>query len=193
LIKRLWQRLFPRHVWLTFDDGPHPELTPRVLDTLRRHGIKATFFLRGDMAAASPAIVERISAEGHSIGNHTFNHLHLPELTRDEIISELEKTRALIAPHQHDWRLFRPPYGELDDKAQYVIEELGYKVHKWTVDPRDWDPESRSQRWVETALTDIVGQRRAIVVMHDVRETTAQHLDTFITRLKTQPTLFKRL
>ena len=199
MIRKLWHRLFPpqlppRDVWLTFDDGPHPRNTPKVLATLRRHGIHATFFLCGKEAAAAPELVARIAAEGHSIGNHTYNHHDLTKLEADAIAAELEQTRTLLAAHQRDWRLFRAPYGSLDARSDAVVRELGYKAHKWNVDPSDWRHSYIPRRWVSIALEQMRPKREAVVVMHDRLAITARHLDFFIRRVKAAgPVQFRQL
>ena len=97
---------------LTFDDGPDPEHTPRLLEVLARHGAKATFFMVGARAARHPELVARVAAEGHEIGNHGWDHPSLPALPSAAVAGQLERTRAVLAPHGQ--ALMRPPYGHQD-------------------------------------------------------------------------------
>lgn len=115
----LYRLLFPEAIWrikrrgrkavfLTFDDGPIPEVTPWVLDLLKAEGIKATFFLVGDNVARHPELLERIKAEGHSYGNHTMHHLQGRLVTTRRYLRDVKMAHDLI-----DSPLFRPPHGLL--------------------------------------------------------------------------------
>jgi peptidoglycan/xylan/chitin deacetylase (PgdA/CDA1 family) len=105
------RRLPDRTVALTFDDGPDPEWTPRILDALRRHGVKATFFVLGAKVNDHPELVRRILAEGHELGLHSFNHDDLTDVSPVQRRLQLELTRNAVARASGlDVRLFRPPY-----------------------------------------------------------------------------------
>lgn len=124
-----------RVVALTFDDGPHPKFTPRILDILDKYDIKATFFMVGKEVARYPDVVKDVVRRGHAIGNHTYTHPHNIELdTRGQVVRELSKCEdaiertAGIRPH-----LFRPPRGLVDGTVFSVANDEGYRVILWTV------------------------------------------------------------
>ena len=129
-------------VYLTFDDGPIPEATPFVLDTLARFGIKATFFVVGDNVRKYPEIFRRILAEGHRVGNHTFNHIggfrwlsrkYLKNTQKAEELIEGESSYGAVkAP------LFRPPHGWMRPLQYRVIRKQGYRIIMWDLVTRDY-------------------------------------------------------
>lgn len=128
------------YVAMTFDDGPHPQNTPRLLDMLRERNIKATFYVIGRNVDLYPALTRRIVAEGHEIGNHTYTHRNLTTLSADAVRTEFNKTRDAIAKAAGvQPRTMRPPYGALrQDQRQWIHSEFGYPTILWSVDPRDW-------------------------------------------------------
>lgn len=145
------QFLFPQvlwrgpsdHVYLTFDDGPHPVATPFVLQELSQHGIKATFFLLGSCVEQHPDLARRIVAEGHTIGNHTYDHVSL--LFRDGQFTgdQITRTRDVIRKHTGiTTKYFRPPFGHGSPTTYRVSKEHGHEVVMWDVDPGDWQPVS---------------------------------------------------
>ncbi|TNE79540.1 MAG: polysaccharide deacetylase family protein [Bacteroidetes bacterium] len=121
-------------IYLTFDDGPHPEITPWVLDQLNAFQAKATFFCVGDNVERYPEVVERIQAEGHSLGNHTFNHLNGWKSGNDFYLSNIEQCEALT-----DTKLFRPPYGKIGPLQALKLKKSDYKVIMWTLLSRDYE------------------------------------------------------
>ncbi|CAB3389424.1 polysaccharide deacetylase family protein [Kyrpidia spormannii] len=128
-----------RQAALTFDDGPDVTYTTRILDILRREGIHATFFIVGQRAQAHPEMVRRIVAEGHVVGNHSWDHPNFTKLSIAEIRSELIRTNDLLRSlvgYTPD--LFRPPYGELTPALVQTIGSMGFKIIDWSVDTRDW-------------------------------------------------------
>jgi peptidoglycan/xylan/chitin deacetylase (PgdA/CDA1 family) len=154
------------YVRLTFDDGPNPAATPKILDTLSAHGVTATFFVVGQMAAADPAIVGRESREGHTVGNHSWDHPNLTTLTRAEVESQLQRTDDVLkqatgtTPTQ-----WRPPYGATNAAVQAAAVDVGLtSMVLWTVDPRDWaDPPATIVR--DRVLQAV--QPGSIVLLHD--------------------------
>lgn len=121
-----------RKVYLTFDDGPIPEATPFILDTLRERGIKATFFLVGDNVRKYPELYEQIKRDGHSIGNHTFNHMGGARHMIHTYQKNIEKADELLHTH-----LFRPPHGWMRPD-QYAWLSRKYKVVMWDLVTRDY-------------------------------------------------------
>ena len=165
-----WLRwLFPKAIWrmdptekavyLTFDDGPIPEATPFILDTLREHGIKATFFMVGDNVRKYPELFERIKAEGHQVGNHTFNHLGAFKHWTLTYIMNTKKANDLIGAH-----LFRPPHGLMRWSEYYWLRKK-YKIVMWDLVTRDYS------RWLtaEEVLDNVKRYARngSIITFHD--------------------------
>jgi peptidoglycan/xylan/chitin deacetylase (PgdA/CDA1 family) len=173
---------------LSFDNGPDPDTTPFVLDTLARRDITTTFFVVGAKAAApgAMALCERAYAAGHWIGNHTWTHStplgqrNEPDLAEQEI----GRTQRLIADLAHPHRFFRPfgGGGNLDRRllSGQVVEYLqdgGFTCVLWNAIPRDWaDPDG----WVGTALTQCSAQSWTLMVLHDLPTGAMRHLPRFL-------------
>ena len=178
-------------VTLSFDNGPEPEVTPHVLDTLATHSVKASFFVMGRKAATAEgrALAMRASAEGHWIGNHTYSHaLPLGELDRAAALSEFDRAEDSLAWLEQKPRLFRP-YGRQGRLGKHllhpaVVERLvagGFSAVLWNCVPGDWrDPEG----WVTTALRQCRSRVWSLVVLHDQPGGAMKHLDRFLTELK---------
>lgn len=128
------------YVAMTFDDGPHPQNTPRLLDILRTRNIKATFYVIGGNVNRYPHIVRRIVAEGHEIGNHTYTHRKLTSLSDSEVRSEMRRTEdAIVNAAGVKPRTMRPPYGALLTRQRGMIfSDFTYPTIMWSVDPNDW-------------------------------------------------------
>lgn len=147
---------------LTFDDGPDPATTPVLLDLLARHGARATFFLIGARAARHPELVARIAAEGHEIGNHSWDHPSLPALDAAGQAGQISRTAAVLAPH--GGRLMRPPYGDQTLRTHRIARRLGFRVVLWSVNGGDWRGEDADT--LAGRLIARVGPG-AIVLLHD--------------------------
>ncbi|MDR0618727.1 MAG: polysaccharide deacetylase family protein [Bacteroidales bacterium] len=154
-----------KEILFTFDDGPHPVQTPKVLEVLRRYNVKAMFFLIGENAEKYPDIVRRIAAEGHSIGNHTYSHCgKFPIFSAKKMQEELEKTDNILQEITgKKVEYFRPPFGITNIRISRVIRERGYKVTGWNI--RSYDT-SLTQ---EKALNRVIKKLRphAIILLHD--------------------------
>lgn len=150
---------------LTFDDGPHPYLTPLILDILKEYGIRATFFLIGENAEHYPELVNRIRDEGHEIGNHTYSHVQSNKVENDCLEEELLHCESVIGGIS-DIRpkLFRPPCGSIDEDLGEICDALGYRVILWSIDTRDWC-HIPGKQIAETVLKSVKGGD--IILMHD--------------------------
>ncbi|MBA2585350.1 MAG: polysaccharide deacetylase family protein [Chthoniobacterales bacterium] len=128
------------YVAMTFDDGPHTSLTPKLLDLLAAHHMKATFFVVGQNAAEYPEILKRAVRDGHEIGNHSWSHPNLGKISDDGVRAQLRKTDdAIVAAIGVHPMLMRPPYGSVTPRQKrWIHEEFGYKIIIWDVDPLDW-------------------------------------------------------
>jgi len=128
-----------KQVALTFDDGPDIYYTPQILKILKLNNVKATFFIVGLRAQAHPEMVRLIVSEGHSIGNHTWDHPILSKLPADMVKEEVQKTEQLLYKITGLYTaMFRPPYGSASPQVTNEISSLGYKIIDWSVDTRDW-------------------------------------------------------
>ena len=159
------------YIAMTFDDGPSPETTPRLLDILKQRNIKATFFMIGQNAERNPAIVKRILAEGHEIGNHSWTHPQLSKLSDDRVTEEINKTQNAIKDASgYTPVLLRPPYGAITARQKEWIEkQFGLSVIIWSVDPFDWKRPGASV--IEQRI--LSGARPgAIVLSHDIHKQT---------------------
>jgi peptidoglycan-N-acetylglucosamine deacetylase len=159
------------YIAMTFDDGPSPETTPRLLDILKERNIKVTFFMIGQNAERNPAIVKRILAEGHEIGNHSWTHPQLSKLADDRVTEEINKTQTAIKDASgYTPVLMRPPYGAITARQKEWIEkQFGLNVIIWSVDPFDWKRPGSSV--IEQRI--LAGARPgAIVLSHDIHKQT---------------------
>ncbi|MEW9674041.1 polysaccharide deacetylase family protein [Ammoniphilus sp. 3BR4] len=123
---------------LTFDDGPDLTYTPQILNILRESDVNATFFLIGERAEAHPHIVKQIIQEGHEVGIHSYKHLYLPKLDESSFEQQIQRMEGILRSLGADTKLFRPPFGSINDRqAEFVIQK-GYKIVHWDVDSQDW-------------------------------------------------------
>ena len=175
LIKSLLQRLYPfgifrtgKAVYLTFDDGPIPEVTPKVLEILDRYNVKATFFMVGENIDKHPDVYLQVLESGHAIGNHTYNHIKGWKTNTDEYMSNVarcEKAIFVNAPSGYITSLFRPPYGQATLRQRIALHREGYRIFYWDVLTRDYNP----CRTPEAMLKQIQRQTRpgSIINFHD--------------------------
>lgn len=129
----------PKVVYLTFDDGPSPTTTPRILALLRRYRATATFFAVGSQVDAYPALARRVVREGHVLGNHTYTHADLSQLPAERFFAEVDRTQAAVRRATGtSTTLLRPPYGATSATVTALASQRGYRVVMWDVDPQDW-------------------------------------------------------
>lgn len=183
-----------RRVALTFDDGPDPHYTPRILDLLAAHGITATFCLIGRNARRHPALVERIAAAGHVLANHTMTHPDLTKLTPEEIHAELSAANDALRDAVPDAppRFFRAPFGGWTTMVRVTAMDLGLQPLDWSVNPCDW-ANPGMDRIVGAVERDL--KPGGVVLLHDSahdidgdtnRGQTVAAVDTLIPRLLAQ-------
>lgn len=165
-------------ICLTFDDGPHPEHTPRLLDALAAAAAPATFFVIGERAKHHPDLVRRIVADGHDLGHHSFTHGEPSQTSSHELLDEVRRTRALLADLTGVVpRLFRPPHGKVTAGKLLALLREGETVVLWNVDPKDFQAGSAQE--VESRLAAHALQGGDVVLLHD----TSPHAAEILPRL----------
>lgn len=159
------------YIAITFDDGPHAEYTPKLLDELKKRKIKATFFLVGQCVAEYPDIVKRMVDEGHEVANHSWSHPALTKLSPDSLRKQLENTNDAIRKASGVTpTLMRPPYGATSPILnRRFAEDYGMKVILWSVDPLDWKYRNSSKVYNSIVQNVHPG---AIILAHDIHATT---------------------
>ncbi len=169
-------------VAMTFDDGPHAQHTPRLLDILKQRGIKATFFVVGQNAADNPEILKRIVAEGHELANHSYTHPLLASMGESALREQLDKTHQVVLNATGvSMKVMRPPYGALSEpQRRWTHANFGYRIILWDVDPLDW--KFRDAGKVETA---ILGHAKAgsIILAHDIHKSTVDAMPSTLDAL----------
>ena len=191
-------------VTLTFDDGPHKALTPRVLDILDAEKVKGTFFVLGERFAGgksnpanktSYAILDRMKRSGHTIGSHTYSHLRHPGETDARIKENIFRSNELLKDYLSP--VLRLPYGagafkspspEVQKKNDYVmstVKKAGFKHVLWDIDTNDWDPKRRSTI-LPTLLEDICKKKGGVILFHDIQANTVDNLQEWIRSIKAQ-------
>lgn len=196
---------FNKHIALTFDDGPNPNTTPQVLDILRAHGIHATFFSNGVRvnSPATRAILRRILAEGHILGNHSQKHLNLKTLTGAPLRAQVDQTHQILLAAGATPEFFRFPFGSASCEGMSLVREYGYRVTGWHIDSADWcyaaspggdycsprtfqyvDDRYRND-FVGGTLAQIRHKNGGIVLFHDIHQSTVNHLEAVISALET--------
>ncbi len=174
-----------KEIALTFDDGPSPLWTPQVLEILKKHNIKGTFFLLGKNVKKYPDLVKRIYEEGHNIGSHTYSHLNIYYCKKPRAIFEIEETHRLIKEiTNYEPYLFRPPYGAYQKKFYHYLRQYNYKIILWTISAEDWNGDSAKK--IQTRVLSNL-RNGAIILFHDSggnRSPTIKALNTIIEKTK---------
>ena len=159
----IWEMPQPvKSIYLTFDDGPHPAITGFVLDELKKYNAGATFFCIGKNVVANPLIFKRILSEGHSVGNHTYNHLDGWKTKNTDYLKDIARAERHISAS-----LFRPPYGRITIKQHRQLQQMDkpFKIVMWSILSGDFDAKITSEQCCENVL--INAENGSIVVFHD--------------------------
>ena len=167
------------YIAMTFDDGPDAKLTPKLLDILKERHIHVTFFVLGQRVAEHPEILQRAVAEGHEIGNHSWDHPQLTKLAEGGLQHQMGDTSAAIKQAiGHNPTIMRPPYGATNPRLNRAFEkEYGMKVILWSVDPFDWkDPGSKVvESRILSGWKESGGAKPgAIILSHDIHKGTVE-------------------
>ena len=179
------KKIFPNYVWdipnkenkvfLTFDDGPIPEITEWTLEQLKKYDAKATFFCIGNNIEKHPEIFNNIITQGHALGNHTFNHLNGWKNSTEDYIENVKLCQSQITnPKSHPsdselaqqiLNLFRPPYGRIKPSQSRILRKLGYKIIMWDILSYDFDQTITPEKCLDNVLKNLVNG--SIIVFHD--------------------------
>ena len=169
------KKIFFSHIWsipnkekavyLTFDDGPTPEITEWVLAELKKHEAKATFFCIGNNIEKHPSIFSKILQEGHAIGNHTFNHLNGWKTDKTAYVQNALQCEKAIEAFSYRSKLFRPPYGKIKPSQAKALRDKGYQVIMWDVLSADFDQQIFPEQCLENVLRNV--SSGSIIVFHD--------------------------
>ncbi len=176
-----------KRIALTFDDGPHPVYTEKILDILKEEDVIASFFMIGSNVAYYPQIAKRVASAGHEIGNHSYTHPHIKEITNEFLTEEIQKTdEILVRLGIPKPTLFRPPQGGCPADFMNVLKSTGKSAVLWNVDTRDWEHKS-----VEEILAVVQNSLRGgdIILFHDAvsgESTTIPAIKKLIPLLKTE-------
>ncbi|MGL2965692.1 polysaccharide deacetylase family protein [Flavobacterium sp. XGLA_31] len=168
--------IFPNYVWdipneerqvfLTFDDGPTPEITEWVLDQLQQYNAKATFFCIGNNMEKHPEIFKKTIEAGHAVGNHTFHHLKGWKTAKATYIEDVARCDSQFTQHLLPAvKLFRPPYGKIKPSQSRFLRRMGYHIIMWDIISMDFDQTITPEKCLENVLKNVTPG--SIVVFHD--------------------------
>ena len=183
-------------IYLTFDAGFENGYTPTILDTLKKHNIKAAFFLVGNYLEKEPELVKRIVKEGHIVGNHTYNHPDMSKISNMESfkkeITSLEESYKNITG-QDMLKFYRPPQGKFNEENLKLANELGYKTIFWSLAYVDWYVNKQPTK--EYAFEKLIPRIHpgAIVLLHSTSKTNSEILDELLTKWESEGYTFKTL
>ena len=198
-------------VVLTFDDGPTSDLTPQVLDILKKYGIKATFFNKGNQASANPRSVKRVKAEGHLIGNHSYSHPNFHDISEQDQVNEVTTADQILKNVLGKPKLFRYPYGNSTCSTNVLVKSMGYDgIVGWHVDSCDWAfsktgsvdakeaqicevSSENMSNFVGHVLSEIRRHNGGIVLLHETHVRTVANLEKIIVSLKAEGFQFTNL
>ena len=183
-------------IYLTFDDGPTPEITERVLEILDKHQIKATFFCIGDNVRKHPEIVQKILSKQHSVGNHTYSHLKGWRTPTKTYINNTEACRMKLNSQFtiQNSQIFRPPYGKITPWQSFKLRKLGYKIIMWDVLSKDYAASISAEMCYENVIKNV--SSGSIIVFHDsnkAKENVLNSLEKTIETLKSKGFKFEKI
>ncbi|HBN10310.1 MAG TPA: hypothetical protein DD435_17280 [Cyanobacteria bacterium UBA8530] len=180
---------FKKEVALTFDDGPNPKYTPKVLSILKEHGVNATFFVTGKNAEAYPELIRQIVAEGNTLGNHTWDHPDLSKTSKADMLKEMTRTQNAVDKalgYHYEMDQMRPPYGAVDSTVKETLKNEGDSMILWNVDSNDWRYPKDDQKIMDNIFGGeaSVYVRGGVILFHDVHPQSGRVLGDVIERLQ---------
>ena len=182
-------------LYLTFDAGYENGYTPHILDVLKKHNVKATFFLVGNYIKTAPDIVKRMVSEGHTVGNHTFTHPDMSSITdKDSFYKELNDLSELYKETvgSEMTRLYRPPQGKFSTDNLLAAKELGYKTVFWSLAYADWNNDDQPTK--EQAFSKLIPRTHngAVILLHSTSKTNSEILDELLTKWEEMGYIFDK-
>lgn len=174
-------------IYLTFDSGYDAGYMPKILDTLKKHNIKATFFVVGTLIKSDPELIKKISDEGHIIGNHTMHHPNMSKIaTFENFKKEIEDVEILYkdATGKDMAKFYRPPQGIFNEENLKMASNLGYKTIFWSLAYVDWNKNNQPSK--EVAFNKLLPRLHngAILLLHSTSKTNSEILDELITKIE---------
>ncbi len=173
-------------ITLTFDMGYEKEgLTPKILDTLKKHNVKASFFVTTYWIEKNPELAKRLIKEGHVLGNHTVKHKSLPTISDEELKQEIlgwEQVAKAEAGYKIGYKYMRPPMGEYSERTLKITKDLGYRTAFWSVAIKDWLPMGGADKAVQGIISQL--HNGAVVLLHGNSEDVANGLEQIIIQIR---------
>lgn len=183
-----------KNLYLTFDEGYENGFTAAILDTLKKTNTPAAFFVTGPYLKNQPDLIKRMIDEGHIVGNHTVNHLNLPNQPTETVKSEITELNSECEKlYGYTMKYMRPPEGEFSERSLAITNDLGYKTVMWSFAYKDWD--TNSQKGADYAYESVVPYLHdgAIILLHAVSSDNSNALERIINAAKEQGYTFKSL
>ena len=182
-------------LYLTFDCGFENGNTPPILDALKKHNAKATFFVVGNYVSTSPDLVKRMVQEGHIVGNHSYHHPDMSQMNKEEFLKELDELETLYEQTIGSpmTKYYRPPQGKYSENNLQIAKELGYKTFFWSLAYVDWNQDSQPSH--EEAFDKLLKRVHpgAIVLLHNTSKTNGEIIDELLTKWEEMGYAFKAL
>lgn len=183
-----------KYIYLTFDEGYEAGYTPKILETLKNNDVKAAFFITAHYVNSQPKLVKQMLDEGHIVGNHTVNHKSMPELSEEQITSEvMDLHKAVYEKFGYEMKYIRPPKGEFSQRTLIQTNNLGYKTVMWSFAYEDWNENKQPDetKAKEKILNNL--HNGEIMLLHGNSKTNTDLLDTIIKEAKNMGYEFKSL
>jgi peptidoglycan-N-acetylmuramic acid deacetylase len=183
-------------IFLTFDAGFENGFTPKILDVLKKHNVKASFFLVGNYLEKNPELVKRMVDEGHIVGNHTYHHPDMSKISnKEDFLKELKSLEELYKQitGKDMPKYYRPPQGKYSESNLKLAKELGYKTYFWSLAYVDWYTDKQPSR--EEAFNKLIPRIHpgAVVLLHSTSKTNAEILDELLTKWKSEGYSFENI
>lgn len=181
-------------VYLTFDEGYENGFTAKILDVLKEKKAPAVFFVTYDYVKRNPDLIKRMIAEGHVVGNHSYNHPSMPSVSLEKAAEEITKLHEYVKENfGYTMTLFRPPMGEYSEQTLALTKELGYQTVFWSFAYKDWDPKNQPEEEKSLQKTVDACHGGAVYLLHAVSETNTNILGRFIDGVREKGFVFKAL
>lgn len=184
-----------KELYLTFDNGYENGFTPKILDILKEHQVPAIFFVTGHYVKEEPDLIKRMVAEGHLIGNHSWSHPDMSQISNAKLREELDKVRIEVQriTNQQSMTYLRPPRGIFNERILQASKELGYTSVFWSIAYKDWD--TNAQRGWRYAYDSVMNQLHpgAVILLHSVSRDNTMALGAILAEAKRQGYVFKSL